>query len=206
VLTFKDYKDPHRSNPYWGRAQFRTESLLRSKVLRARSILQSNKVMHSDGKVACAAQKPFALIEGLILSLTNVGDIILDLMGATGVTPLASVMLQRPCVVNDIEQRAYEVMVRRLEEFKSVRREALLRRYEVPRELLTNPAAPEAGSWLADSEDYGTMLIPKGFDDAWTTEKLSPMTVSVRRVCLIGCVILSLVYENVCDLKMLKSA
>ena len=70
---------------------------------------QNNKSMHP-------AQKPVALLEYLIKTYTNEGEIVLDFTSGSGTTGVAAMETNRKCVLIEKEDKYCDITIKRLQE------------------------------------------------------------------------------------------
>jgi DNA modification methylase len=63
-------------------------------------------------------QKPLALIDRLILALTNKGDLVVDLMCGTGTTLESAIRNDRRYIGGDIDPKKVQITKRRLRKIK----------------------------------------------------------------------------------------
>jgi site-specific DNA-methyltransferase (adenine-specific) len=68
----------------------------------------------------CYAQKPLAAVERLVAASSREGDVVIDFFGHSGTTLLACERLNRRCITCDVDPIYCEIMIRRLERFRSV--------------------------------------------------------------------------------------
>jgi site-specific DNA-methyltransferase (adenine-specific) len=67
----------------------------------------------------CYAQKPLKAIDRIVLSSSNENDIVIDLFAHSGATLLSSERLGRRCFTSDIDPVYCEIVLRRLENYRS---------------------------------------------------------------------------------------
>jgi len=67
----------------------------------------------------CYAQKPLKSIERLVSASANAKDLVVDFFGHSGTTLLAAEQLDRKCFTCDIDPVYCEIMIRRLERFRT---------------------------------------------------------------------------------------
>jgi len=67
----------------------------------------------------CFAQKPLKSIERLIAASSEPGDVVVDFFGHSGTTLLAAERMGRRCAICDIDPIYCEIMIRRLERWRT---------------------------------------------------------------------------------------
>lgn len=72
------------------------------------------KTAESEGKVYHPTQKPVALIEYLIKTYTNEGDIVLDNCAGSGTTGVACINLNRKYILMEKEEKYYDMINKRI--------------------------------------------------------------------------------------------
>ncbi len=68
----------------------------------------------------CYAQKPLKAIDRLIIASSHEGDTVIDFFGHSGTTLITSDQLKRRCVICDIDPIYCEIMIRRLERWRTL--------------------------------------------------------------------------------------
>ena len=86
-----------------------------SKFIHANTILTFNVVGNRDKEKFHSTQKPVALIEYLIKTYTNEGEIVLDFASGSGTTGIACKNTGRRCVLIEKEESYCELSAKRLE-------------------------------------------------------------------------------------------
>ena len=74
-------------------------------------------VNNSKQKVAHPTQKPIALMEYLIKTYTNEGDLVLDNTAGSGTTAIACLNTKRQFIVMEKEQKYYDIILKRVGDF-----------------------------------------------------------------------------------------
>lgn len=84
---------------------------------RQNSVIVSDSYRHGQpGKVDHPTQKPLKVIEPLIRTSTNGGDVVLDLFMGSGTTGVAAVKLGRKFIGIEIEPKYFDIACRRISE------------------------------------------------------------------------------------------
>jgi site-specific DNA-methyltransferase (adenine-specific) len=101
-----------------------TENLQRSKSenIRAGNVwvdIQQVFYRMEENVNGCYAQKPLKSCERIIRASSNPGDLVLDFFAHSGSTLLASEMLGRRCYTMDVDPVFCEIVIRRLERFRT---------------------------------------------------------------------------------------
>lgn len=78
------------------------------------------KTAESEGKVYHPTQKPVALIEYLIKTYTNEGDIVLDNCAGSGTTGVACINLNRKYILIEKEEKYYNMINERIKTTPSI--------------------------------------------------------------------------------------
>jgi len=82
------------------------------------SVLKVNSLRpNSKEKVNHPTQKPVALIEYLIKTYTNEGDLVLDNTAGSGTTAIACLKTNRQFIVMEKEQKYYDIILKRVADF-----------------------------------------------------------------------------------------
>jgi DNA modification methylase len=74
------------------------------------------RIKNENGKKAHPTQKPLALIERIILSSSNINDLILDPFGGTGTTAIAALKLKRNFIIIEKDKSYISIIENRLSE------------------------------------------------------------------------------------------
>jgi len=82
------------------------------------SVLRINGIARTSGEGGLhPTQKPIALFEYLIKTYTNDGDLVLDNTAGSGTTAIACLNTKRQFIVMEKEQKYYDIILKRVEDF-----------------------------------------------------------------------------------------
>jgi len=144
-----------------------TENLERSKSenIRAGNVwvdIQQVFYRMEENVNGCYAQKPLKTCERIIRASSNPGDLILDFFAHSGATLLSAEMLGRKCQTMDIDPVFCEIVIRRLERFRTSGRTGWQN---------SNPFAAESAT---DKELQELMQPSEGQEEAVEVSHVSP--------------------------------
>jgi len=92
-------------------------SCIAGDVIDAKFKMNPMKVFKKDKKKEHTSQKPLELLEYLVKTYTNEGDMVLDNTMGSGTTNLACIKLNRKSIGIEKEKQYYDVAVRRASEY-----------------------------------------------------------------------------------------
>jgi site-specific DNA-methyltransferase (adenine-specific) len=71
-------------------------------------------------------QKPVSLMEYLIKTYTNEGELVLDNTAGSGTTAIACLNTKRQFIVMEKEQKYYDIILKRVTDFNNIKQETSL--------------------------------------------------------------------------------
>lgn len=117
----KIHKSQKMSDNYGQQYDYISDIHSESKSYPRSIIIQTSVIGNSHEKVAHPTQKPIALLEYLIKTYTNEGDLVLDNACGSGSTCVACINTNRHYIGIEKEKEYYDISVNRIEEAKKLK-------------------------------------------------------------------------------------
>jgi site-specific DNA-methyltransferase (adenine-specific) len=112
----------------------------------------------------CYAQKPFKAYQRIISASSSIGDAVVDLFAHSGTTLLACEILNRVCVVADVDPVFCEIAIRRLERFRSCGKLGWQNGNPFEREIESDPKLRVLARSSAAEAESAQLALPGAID------------------------------------------